>query len=108
MGQKTHPIGFRLGTHRKWASSWYNNEKSFFINKQESFLSKGLINPRGAHYSTEMEEFIEKLRKRKMSTNFTKRPKFRPVDFCIYKGVSGYTYGFFIYTKLVSHSKRKN
>jgi hypothetical protein len=43
-----------------------------------------------------------------MSTNFTKRPKFRPVDFCIYKGVSGYTYGFFIYTKLVSQSKRKN
>lgn len=23
MGQKAHPIGLRLGLHRKWASSWY-------------------------------------------------------------------------------------
>ncbi len=23
MGQKTHPIGLRLGLHRKWATSWY-------------------------------------------------------------------------------------
>lgn len=23
MGQKTHPIGLRLGIHRKWATSWF-------------------------------------------------------------------------------------
>ena len=28
MGQKTHPIGFRLGIIRSWDSNWYD-EKSF-------------------------------------------------------------------------------
>ena len=27
MGQKTHPIGFRLGTIRGWDSNWYARKK---------------------------------------------------------------------------------
>ncbi len=27
MGQKTHPIGFRLGVHRPWLSKWYASKK---------------------------------------------------------------------------------
>lgn len=26
MGQKTHPIGFRLGVNKKWKSNWYDDE----------------------------------------------------------------------------------
>ncbi|MCK5587069.1 KH domain-containing protein, partial [Candidatus Bipolaricaulota bacterium] len=24
MGQKIHPLGFRIGVNRKWVSNWYN------------------------------------------------------------------------------------
>ena len=27
MGQKTHPIGFRLGVIRTWSSKWFENER---------------------------------------------------------------------------------
>ncbi len=27
MGQKVHPAGFRLGIHRGWSSSWFENKK---------------------------------------------------------------------------------
>ena len=27
MGQKTHPIGFRLGIVKTWASKWYEEKK---------------------------------------------------------------------------------
>jgi small subunit ribosomal protein S3 len=29
MGQKIHPIGFRLGVQRHWTSRWYANSKNF-------------------------------------------------------------------------------
>jgi small subunit ribosomal protein S3 len=29
MGQKIHPIGFRLAVNRNWASRWYANSKNF-------------------------------------------------------------------------------
>ena len=29
MGQKTNPIGARLGIVRGWESSWYGNKKDF-------------------------------------------------------------------------------
>ena len=28
MGQKTHPIGFRLGITKKWQSNWFNDKKA--------------------------------------------------------------------------------
>jgi len=28
MGQKTHPIGFRLGINKKWKSNWYSEKKA--------------------------------------------------------------------------------
>ena len=44
MGQKVHPIGFRLGTHRNWDSRWYaNKEYSNFIHEDfriREFLKK--------------------------------------------------------------------
>jgi small subunit ribosomal protein S3 len=29
MGQKIHPIGFRLSVNRNWTSRWYANDKDF-------------------------------------------------------------------------------
>jgi len=29
MGQKIHPIGFRLSVLRNWSSKWYANSKAF-------------------------------------------------------------------------------
>ena len=44
MGQKVHPIGFRLGTHRSWDSRWYaNKEYSNFVREDfqiREFLKK--------------------------------------------------------------------
>ncbi len=106
MGQKTHPIGLRVGTHRKWASSWYNFEKSTYRKRQNSVVSNGMINPRGGIYRNGVELFIEKLIKHKLFTNYKIIPQIIPVDFLFYKGYAGYTYGFFIYTKLLSIKKK--
>jgi small subunit ribosomal protein S3 len=32
MGQKTHPIGFRIGVNRKWSSTWYAKSTSSISN----------------------------------------------------------------------------
>jgi small subunit ribosomal protein S3 len=29
MGQKIHPIGFRLAVQKNWTSKWYSNTKNF-------------------------------------------------------------------------------
>jgi len=29
MGQKIHPIGFRLSVQKNWTSKWYANSKNF-------------------------------------------------------------------------------
>lgn len=29
MGQKIHPIGFRLSVQKSWTSKWYANSKNF-------------------------------------------------------------------------------
>ena len=37
MGQKTHPIGFRLGTTRDWTSHWFGvNPKDYRIQVLEA------------------------------------------------------------------------
>jgi hypothetical protein len=107
MGQKTNPLGLRIGTHRKWAASWYNYEKSVINSNQITFVSKGIINPQGGSYINGVETFIDKLMKHKRFTNYITVSRYRPVDFRFYKGIAGYTYGFFIYTKLVTKLKKK-
>jgi hypothetical protein len=108
MGQKTNPIGLRVGIHRKWAASWYNYDINSFIDKTGSFTSKGVINPRGGSYINGIETFIDKLIKHKLFTNQIDIPQFMPVDFRFYKGFAGYTYGFLLYTKFITKIKQKN
>ena len=45
MGQKTHPIGFRLGVINTWDSNWYD-EKSFAQKLKEDSLIRGYMKKR--------------------------------------------------------------
>jgi len=105
MGQKTHPIGLRVGLHRKWASSWYgtfNNKNSFDKSAvNPAFLSQGFISSRGGNYLSGLEDLIENLIKRSTVTKFSTARRVLPVDFRVFNGYAGHTYGFFFYTKLV-------
>jgi small subunit ribosomal protein S3 len=43
MGQKTHPIGFRLGISKDWRSRWFASEKDFpALLKEDALLRKYL------------------------------------------------------------------
>jgi len=43
MGQKTHPIGFRLGVSKDWRSRWFASEKDFpALIKEDALLRKYL------------------------------------------------------------------
>ncbi len=42
MGQKTHPIGFRLGITKSWRSQWYGNRDMPALIKEDALLRKYL------------------------------------------------------------------
>jgi small subunit ribosomal protein S3 len=42
MGQKTHPIGFRLGVSKTWRSQWYANRDMPALIKEDALLRKYL------------------------------------------------------------------
>lgn len=42
MGQKTHPIGFRLGVTKPWRSQWYANRDMPALIKEDALLRKYL------------------------------------------------------------------
>jgi small subunit ribosomal protein S3 len=42
MGQKTHPIGFRLGITKTWRSQWYANREMPQLLKEDALLRKYL------------------------------------------------------------------
>ncbi len=48
MGQKTHPIGFRLGTVKEWSSVWFTDKK-FGPMLQEDELIRKYIRSRMSH-----------------------------------------------------------
>ena len=45
MGQKTHPIGFRLGISKTWSSKWFS-EKHFYKNLEEDLKLRRYVNTR--------------------------------------------------------------
>ena len=45
MGQKTHPVGFRLGIVRAWDSNWYD-DKSFAGKLQEDIVVRNYVRSR--------------------------------------------------------------
>ena len=48
MGQKTHPVGFRLGFNKTWSSNWFD-EKNFADKLNEDILLRRYIHKRLSH-----------------------------------------------------------
>lgn len=74
MGQKTHPIGFRLGVINTWDSNWYD-EKSFSYKLKEDSLIRGYLKKR-LEKAGIAKVLIERTLKKITLTIFTSRPGF--------------------------------
>ncbi len=53
MGQKTHPVGFRLGFNKTWSSNWFD-EKNFADKLNEDILLRKYIYKRLAHAAVDI------------------------------------------------------
>ena len=51
MGQKIHPIGFRLSVLRNWTSKWYANSKNFATMLNEDIKVRDYLKKKLAHAS---------------------------------------------------------
>jgi small subunit ribosomal protein S3 len=74
LGQKTHPIGFRLGVINTWDSNWYD-EKSFSHKLKEDSLIRGYLKKR-LEKAGVAKVLIERTLKKITLTIFTSRPGF--------------------------------
>ena len=72
MGQKTNPIGLRLGINREWDSVWFD-EKKFALKLHEDIVLRNYINNRLGHASISRIE-ISRTPKRVSVTIHTARP----------------------------------
>ena len=72
MGQKTHPVGFRLGIVKSWNSSWFD-EKDFSVKLEEDLRLRKYIRNRLQKASVSRIE-IERTIKRVILTIHTARP----------------------------------
>jgi small subunit ribosomal protein S3 len=74
LGQKTHPIGFRLGVINTWDSTWYD-EKSFSSKLKEDALIRSYLKKR-LEKAGVAKITIERTLKKITLTIFTSRPGF--------------------------------
>ena len=72
MGQKTNPIGLRLGINRNWDSVWFD-EKNYASKLHEDIILRNYINNRLNHASISRIE-ISRTSKRVSVTIHTARP----------------------------------
>ena len=72
MGQKTNPIGLRLGINRTWDSIWYD-EKNFAAKLHEDIIIRNYINKKLKDASINKVN-IERTAKNITITIFTSRP----------------------------------
>ena len=72
MGQKTNPIGLRLGINRSWDSVWFD-EKNYALKLHEDIILRNYINNRLSHASISRIE-ISRTSKRVSVTIHTARP----------------------------------
>jgi len=73
MGQKIHPIGFRLSVNRGWTSKWYANSKSFASTLNEDIKVREFLKKKLAHASIS-KIVIERPAKNARITLFSSRP----------------------------------
>ncbi len=72
MGQKTHPVGFRLGIVRAWDANWYD-DKSFSNKLQEDALVRNYVHNRLKKAGIARVQ-IDRTPKRAVVTIHTSRP----------------------------------
>ena len=74
MGQKTHPVGFRLGIVRAWDANWYD-DKSFSNKLQEDALVRNYVRNRLKKAGIARVQ-IDRTPKRAVVTIHTSRPRY--------------------------------
>ena len=73
MGQKIHPVGFRLAVNKNWSSRWYANSRQFAGMLAEDILVRGFLKKKLAHASVG-RVLIERPAKDARITIFSARP----------------------------------
>jgi small subunit ribosomal protein S3 len=73
MGQKIHPIGFRLAVNRNWSSKWYANSRNFAPMLAEDIKVRDFLKRKLAHASVG-RVLIERPAKDARITIFSARP----------------------------------
>lgn len=73
MGQKIHPIGFRLAVTRNWSSRWFANSKNFPVMLNEDIRVREYLHKKLAHASVG-RVVIERPAKNARITVFSARP----------------------------------
>lgn len=73
MGQKTHPIGFRLAVNRNWQSRWYASKKEFADTLYEDHIIRTKLMEK-LKYASVPRIFIERASNRVRVKIFTARP----------------------------------
>lgn len=73
MGQKVHPIGFRLGISKDWVSKWYAEGRDYADFLEKDFEVREFIRKKLAHASVSKIQ-IERPRNVAQITIFTARP----------------------------------
>jgi small subunit ribosomal protein S3 len=73
MGQKTHPIGFRLAVRRNWESRWYADKKNFSSFVEEDYHIRKTLTDK-LKYASVPRIFIERASNRIRVKIYTARP----------------------------------
>lgn len=73
MGQKTHPIGFRLSINRNWQSRWYARKKDFADTLYEDYIIREKLLEK-LKFASVPRIFIERASSRVRVKIFTARP----------------------------------
>lgn len=73
MGQKTHPIGFRLAVNRNWQSRWYAPKNEFAKTLHEDYIIREKLMEK-LKYASVPRIFIERASSRVRVKIFTARP----------------------------------
>ena len=73
MGQKIHPVGFRLSVLRNWSSKWYANSKNFPGMLQEDIKVRDFLKQKLAHAAVG-KIIIERPAKNAKITIYSARP----------------------------------
>lgn len=73
MGQKTHPIGFRLAVNRNWQSRWFSPKREFAKTLHEDYIIREMLMEK-LQFASVPRIFIERASSRVRVKIFTARP----------------------------------